>query len=77
MTDEYMPIQARISLGVIVLDCSRHGMGELMMRARMPVEVDSVRLYDRAVRAEIPFAPGPLFSAKGAYRNCLRLNCTH
>jgi DNA-binding transcriptional MocR family regulator len=39
-----------------------------------PVGVDSLRLYDRALTHRISIAPGPLFSATGEHRHCLRLN---
>lgn len=37
---------------------------------------DSVQLFHAARHEGIGFAPGPLFSPRGAYRNCLRLSCT-
>ena len=40
----------------------------------MPIGVDSIKLYDEALASGISIAPGPLFSASGQYRNCLRLN---
>ncbi|MEX0887548.1 MAG: PLP-dependent aminotransferase family protein [Phycisphaeraceae bacterium] len=40
----------------------------------MPIGVDSLKLYDEALASGISIAPGPLFSASGLYRNCLRLN---
>jgi len=36
---------------------------------------DSVALFHRAKQEDISIAPGPLFSARGAYRHCLRLSC--
>jgi DNA-binding transcriptional MocR family regulator len=32
-------------------------------------------LFDQAIRQGVNFAPGPLFSATGRYKNFLRLNC--
>jgi DNA-binding transcriptional MocR family regulator len=48
--------------------------GGFVLWAEMPEEVDSFRLYDLARREGISIAPGPLFSATGKYRNCVRLN---
>ncbi len=35
--------------------------------------VDSLELYELALKSGITFAPGPLFSAKQKYRNFIRL----
>jgi DNA-binding transcriptional MocR family regulator len=39
-----------------------------------PEYVDSLTLYQQALAAGITIAPGPIFSATGKYRNCIRLN---
>jgi DNA-binding transcriptional MocR family regulator len=36
---------------------------------------DSIDLFERALAAKISISPGPMFSAKQKYRNCIRLNC--
>ena len=36
---------------------------------------DVMEIYADALRAGISFAPGPIFSASGRFRNCFRLNC--
>jgi DNA-binding transcriptional MocR family regulator len=41
----------------------------------MPGKVDSLELFHQALAAKVSIAPGPLFSAKQKYRNCVRLNC--
>jgi DNA-binding transcriptional MocR family regulator len=41
----------------------------------LPKGTDTLDLYERASEQNISFAPGPLFSSSGKYRNCLRLNC--
>ena len=41
----------------------------------MPPGVDSIELYEHAVKRGISFAPGPLFSASGEFNNFIRLNC--
>lgn len=40
----------------------------------MPEGVDSLKLYADAVNEGITIAPGPLFSATGKFKNCIRLN---
>jgi DNA-binding transcriptional MocR family regulator len=40
----------------------------------MPAGIDSLELFERALERGIGIAPGPVFSASGRYRNCLRLN---
>jgi DNA-binding transcriptional MocR family regulator len=42
----------------------------------MPERVDAMKLYERAAERKISVAPGPIFSARGKFRNCLRLNCS-
>jgi DNA-binding transcriptional MocR family regulator len=44
---------------------------------QLPDGVDALHLAERALARGISVTPGPLFSASGAYRNCLRLNCGH
>lgn len=41
----------------------------------LPDSIDTTRLYDRAIRENVAYVPGELFSPSGMYRNCLRLNC--
>ena len=48
--------------------------GGYALWVELPREVDSLKLYAGAVKAGITFSPGPLFSARGRYRNCLRIN---
>ena len=48
-----------------------------MLWVECPSEVDSLTLYEQALRAGIAPAPGPIFSAQGRYRNCLRLNTAY
>ena len=42
----------------------------------MPKACDSVVLSQLAMKENISIAPGILFSSRGLYRNCFRLNCT-
>jgi DNA-binding transcriptional MocR family regulator len=37
--------------------------------------VDALELHRAALADGISIAPGPIFSARQQYRNCLRLNC--
>lgn len=41
----------------------------------LPEEIDTSRLFERAIAENLSYVPGELFSASGMYRNCLRLNC--
>ncbi len=48
--------------------------GGFILWVELPAHLDSFHLYQQALRAGITFAPGPIFSPKGGYRNYLRLN---
>jgi len=50
--------------------------GGFVLWLTLPAPFDSVELFHAARAEGIGFAPGPLFSPRGAYRNCLRLSCT-
>ena len=50
--------------------------GGFVLWVELPDGNDAVELYERAMRDRIGFAPGPMFSATGRYRNCLRLSCS-
>lgn len=49
--------------------------GGFVLWVELPRGADTLALYERALFRRINFAPGPLFSASGRYRNCLRINC--
>ena len=49
--------------------------GGYVLWGEMPPSVDSVALYERALKERIGLAPGAMFSASDRYRNCLRFNC--
>ena len=49
--------------------------GGYVVWVEMPAAVDSFRLHSEALGEGISLSPGPIFSATGKYRNCLRLNC--
>jgi DNA-binding transcriptional MocR family regulator len=48
--------------------------GGFVLWVEFPPWVDSLVLYEQALAAGITIAPGPVFSAKQKYRNCIRLN---
>src|SRR5690606_31168825 len=40
-------------------------------------DVDTLELHRLALQANISIAPGPMFSARRQFRNCLRINSGH
>ncbi|MDB6086451.1 MAG: GntR family transcriptional regulator [Gammaproteobacteria bacterium] len=51
-----------------------HPMGGFVLWVELPKGADSLKLYQLAFAKGISIAPGPMFSARRGYRNCLRLN---
>ena len=51
--------------------------GGTVLWVEFPKEVDAVGLYRKALERNISIVPGPLFSPKRQYGNCIRLNCGH
>jgi DNA-binding transcriptional MocR family regulator len=51
--------------------------GGYVLWLQMPAGFDSQRLFDRAIKRGICFAPGAIFSASKSHANCLRLSCGH
>jgi DNA-binding transcriptional MocR family regulator len=51
--------------------------GGQVVWVELPEDVDTVALFQRALQQGICIAPGAMFSAKGKYRNFLRLYCGH
>jgi DNA-binding transcriptional MocR family regulator len=49
--------------------------GGHVLWVEMPAGVNSLELFDRALAAGISIVPGPVFSAKGKFKNFIRLNC--
>jgi DNA-binding transcriptional MocR family regulator len=49
--------------------------GSMILWVELPAAVDTLRLHGDALAHRINTAPGPLFSVKDRYRNCLRMNC--
>jgi len=50
-------------------------MGGTVLWVEFPPSVDAILLYRKALEKNISIVPGPLFSPKRQYRNCIRLNC--
>jgi len=48
--------------------------GGFVLWVELPGSIDSLMLYAQALLAGISIAPGPIFSAKGKYGNCIRLS---
>ncbi|MCD6023491.1 MAG: GntR family transcriptional regulator [Fibrobacteria bacterium] len=42
---------------------------------QLPGRRSALQLFDQALKKKISIAPGPIFSATGRYRDCVRLNC--
>ncbi|PWU08064.1 MAG: GntR family transcriptional regulator [Verrucomicrobia bacterium] len=49
--------------------------GGMCLWVEMPPRVNALTLYEQAIAAKITIAPGPLFSAKQKFLNCIRINC--
>jgi DNA-binding transcriptional MocR family regulator len=48
--------------------------GGYVLWVELPKSVDSLRLYESALKAKITIAPGPIFSVRNGYRNYIRLH---
>jgi DNA-binding transcriptional MocR family regulator len=51
--------------------------GGYFLWIELPRGTDALEVHRRALERGITVAPGPIFSPRRAYRNCLRLNCGH
>ena len=49
--------------------------GGFVLWCELPAGVDTLRLHRDALKHRISTAPGPLFTVKDHYKNCLRMNC--
>jgi DNA-binding transcriptional MocR family regulator len=56
--------------------CVTRPAGGFVVWVALPDGFDAVSLHERALTRKISVAPGVIFSAKGKFRNCLRLNCS-
>jgi DNA-binding transcriptional MocR family regulator len=64
---EYFPKGTRIS----------NPSGGFVLWVELPEQVDSIKLYELALKAGITIAPGLIFSASRKYRNFIRLNAAY
>jgi DNA-binding transcriptional MocR family regulator len=51
--------------------------GGYFLWLELPKSADAMEIYRAALAARISVAPGPMFSARRAFHNCLRINCGH
>src|SRR5262249_60592480 len=51
--------------------------GGYMLWIELPRAVDALCLHRLALEKHISVAPGPIFSAKRSYSNCMRINFGH
>jgi DNA-binding transcriptional MocR family regulator len=51
--------------------------GGYFLWVELPDDVDALALWSEAMAAGISIAPGPMFSADGGFRNCMRINAGH
>ncbi len=49
--------------------------GGYVLWVELPRSVDALELHRSALAKKISIAPGPIFSAKQKYKNCIRLSC--
>lgn len=55
--------------------CMTRPAGGYVLWVELARSIDTDVLYERAVRERVSFLPGSIFSARGAFKNCLRLSC--
>jgi len=51
--------------------------GGYVLWVELPDRADALDLHARALAHGISIAPGPIFSARGRFPSCIRLNCGH
>ncbi len=49
--------------------------GGYVLWVELPKRIDAVAVYRKALAHGISISPGPIFSASGRFKNCIRLNC--
>ena len=62
--EEYFPSNTKIS----------QPQGGYMLWLELDKKIDTVELYDLAIKQKISFAPGRMFTQHNQYNNCMRLN---
>jgi DNA-binding transcriptional MocR family regulator len=55
--------------------CMTRPGGGYVLWVELPRSIDTDVLHERALREQVSFLPGSVFSACGSFTNCLRLNC--
>lgn len=63
--ERYFPLGTRVS----------RPEGGFVLWVEFPPQVDTIKLYRQAQERSISIVPGPVFSPRLAFRNCIRLNC--
>jgi DNA-binding transcriptional MocR family regulator len=48
--------------------------GGMCLWIELPPQINALRVYQRALASKISIAPGPIFSAKQKFQNCIRLS---
>lgn len=48
--------------------------GGMCLWVELPGTVDAMEMHRRALESGISIAPGPMFSPKGRYRQCIRIS---
>lgn len=51
--------------------------GGFVLWVELPPPISALQFQDRALKEKISIAPGPMFSARQQFENCLRINCGH
>ena len=51
--------------------------GGIVCWIELPADIDTIALHELALEQELAYAPGEIFSAKGDYRNYLRISFCH
>jgi DNA-binding transcriptional MocR family regulator len=51
--------------------------GGYFLWVELAADVDALEVHRLALAANVSIAPGPMFSARREFRNCIRLNCGH
>lgn len=51
--------------------------GGYFLWVELPAEADAIGIHRRALEQGVSVAPGPIFSARRGFQNCLRLNTGH
>jgi DNA-binding transcriptional MocR family regulator len=49
--------------------------GGFVLWVELPEKVDTMHMYELAMKEKISFSPGGIFTTQDKYNNCLRLNC--